>query len=135
MFGTAKLLTPVFIIGSLSVISAAALAGSLDTPPVEPTALRTLFHDAEFNVPDDLNTYAEDLSAYGTPRQAGSASQLLPGEVTSMNGTAAPELDLVALRALFHNAEFNVPDDLNTYTEDLSDVAINRRSTVAQLPK
>ena len=124
-----------FVIGLLPAVSIAALADPYNIAPLEATALRTLFHSAEFNVPDDLDIYAEDLSVNSTSQLANGVSERLPITVILSNETAASELDLVALRTLFHSSEFNAPDNLNDYTEDFSDVAATNRTTVAHLPK
>lgn len=133
MLKTKKSLTLISFIGFLSAISPAASADSLNVTPIGPAALRALFHNAETNVVDDLNTYDEDLSAYGTSRPPRSVNNLSPSAATSIDRTAAPELDPVVLRALFHSAGANVVDDLDDYAEEFSDVIITNRSAVAPL--
>jgi len=133
MLKTKKSLTLKSVIGFLSVISAAASADPLNVTSIGPAALRALFHNAEANIVDDLNTYDKDLSAYGTSRPPRSVSNLSPSAATSINRTAAPELDPAFLRALFHSAEANVVDDLDDYAEEFNDIIINNRSAVAPL--
>ena len=130
-----KATTLALIIGLLPAVSIAALADPYNATPLERTDLRTFFHSAEFNAPDGLDIYAEDLSADSTSRAANSVSERPPITVILSNETAAPELDSVALRALFHSAEFNALDGLDIYAEDFSDIAATNRTTVAHLRK
>lgn len=135
MIKTAKLMTLASVIGLLSALPAAAWSDSINSTTHGRAALRTPFHSAAFNVVDDLSDYGEDLSAHGTPQRTGGVNKQIQLEPTPVNETATVELDLVALRAFFHSAAFNVIDDLGTYNEDLSDVVTTDGHTVAQLPQ
>ncbi len=129
MIKTARSITLASVIGVLSALPAAGWADSTGPTPSDPAALRAFFHSAAFNLTDALNDYTEDLSAYGTHRKGDSVSQQVEVAVARVNGAAEAALDLVAVREFFHSPAFNLTDELDDYTEDLS----SRKSTVARL--
>lgn len=122
---TVNSLTLVSLTALLSATPSVAFSDSTGCLPSDPAALYACFHSAEFNVVDGLDVYTRDPSDYGTPRPTGGASEEAPVAArlstgTPINGTAAPELDVVTLRAFFHSAAFNASDDLNVYGGDYS---------------
>jgi hypothetical protein len=106
-------------------IAGTASAGSIGSSS-EQAAWKAFLNDPALNVVDELGTYNEDLSAYGTPRPAPSikAAQSTSATVSKPSVNAArietAKIDQAILRAYFHNAALYPVDNLSDYDEDLS---------------
>ena len=106
-------------------VAGTAWAGSTGSS-CEQAAWKAFLHDPTLNVVDDLGTYGEDLSAYGTPRPAPSikAAHSTSTKVAQQSAHAVriktAEIDQAILRAYFHSAALYPVDDLSDYDEDLS---------------
>lgn len=92
----------------------------------EQATWKAFLNDPALNVVDELGTYDEDLSAYGTPRpapsikaaQSTSSTDLKPGVNAVRIKTVG--IDEAILRAYFHNAALHPVDGLSDYGDDLS---------------
>jgi hypothetical protein len=124
-------LTFASLIAFLAATPTVAFSGSTDCAPSDQAALYACFHSAELNVVDGLDVYTRDLSAYGTPRSASGVREEALIAAKSINGTsakviAAPQLDIVTLRAFFRSAAFNASDGLTVYGGDYSSYGTRR---------
>jgi hypothetical protein len=116
-------------------VAGTAWAGSTGSS-CEQAAWKTFLHDPTLNVVDNLGTYDEDLSAYGTPRPAPQAAQstTATGSKRSVNAVRVSPvaIDEAILHAYFQNAALHPVDDLSDYGQDLSGSGRSAHTTVAQ---
>jgi hypothetical protein len=108
---------------ALSQTASAGDRGERHASNVGPSA--TMRHHARLESvarPDDLGTYMEDLSAFGTSAQAATEVSRPPGATGPQTAAAATRSlpTATALRALLVSPEIVAVDDLGTYSEDLS---------------
>jgi hypothetical protein len=110
-------------------------AGSIGSS-CEQAAWRAFLSDAALNVVDDLGTYNEDLSAYGTPRptpaiKAAQSTTAANWKRSVTEPVNAVEID-ETLHAYFHKAALHPVDDLSDYGGDLSGSGQSTSTTVAE---
>jgi hypothetical protein len=117
-------------------VAGTAWAGSTGSS-CEQATWKSFLNDPTLNVVDDLGTYGEDLSAYGTPRPAPSikAADSTSATVSQQGANAVriktAGIDEAILRAYFHNAALHPVDDLSDYGQDLSESTQPAHTTVA----
>lgn len=119
-------------------IAGTASAGSLGSS-CEQGAWKAFLNDPALNVVDELGTYNEDLSAYGTTAPSIKAAQSTSATVSKPSVNAAPiktaKIDQAILRAYFHNAALHPVDDLSDYGQDLSESTQPAHTTVAHVSR
>lgn len=123
---------------SFAVVGTAS-AGSIGSS-CEQAAWRAFLNDPALNVVDDLGTYQEDLSAYGTPRPTPriEAADFMTAANAKQSVTEAVNtvgIDQTTLHAYFHNAALHPVDDLSDYGQDLSGFGWSAATKVAEVAR